>query len=72
MLWFMGLQRVRHDRATELKSCLTFCDPMDCSMPGFPVLYYLPEFAQTHVRSVSDGIQFSHPLSSLLLLPLVF
>ena len=23
---------------------------MDCSMPGFPVLYYLPEFAQTHVH----------------------
>ena len=22
------------------------CDPMDCSTPGFPVLHYLPEFAQ--------------------------
>ena len=32
------------------KSCPTFCDPMDCSMPGFPVLHYLPEFAQTHRR----------------------
>ena len=29
---------------------LTFCDPMDCSMPGFPVLQHLPEFAQTHVH----------------------
>ena len=29
--------------------CPTLCDPMDCSTPGFPVLYYLPEFAQTHV-----------------------
>ena len=28
---------------------LTLCDPMDGSMPGFPVLPYLPEFAQTHV-----------------------
>ena len=28
---------------------LTFCDSMDCSTPGFPVLYSLPEFAQTHV-----------------------
>ena len=27
------------------KSCLTFCNPMDCSTPGFPVLHYLPEFA---------------------------
>ena len=31
------------------KSCLTLCDPMDCSTPGFPVLEYLLEFAQTHV-----------------------
>ena len=32
------------------KLCLTVCDPIDCSMPGFPVLHYLPEFAQTHVH----------------------
>ena len=32
------------------KPCLTLCDPMDCSMPGFPVLHYLPEFAQIHVH----------------------
>ena len=38
------------------KSCLTLCDPMDCSMPGFPVLPCLPEFAQTHVHGVSDII----------------
>ena len=25
------------------------CDPMDCSMPDFPVLHHLPELAQTHV-----------------------
>ena len=37
---------------------------MDCSMLGFPVLLYLPEFAQTHVHQVSDAIQPSHPLSS--------
>ena len=35
---------------------------MDCSMPGFPVLHYLPEFAQTHILWVSDAIQPSHPL----------
>jgi len=29
--------------------CLTLCDPMDCSMPGIPVLHHLPELAQTHV-----------------------
>ena len=36
---------------------------MNCSMPGFPVLHCLPEFAQTHVRWVSDALQLSHPLS---------
>ena len=46
-----------------LFSCLTFCDPMDCSTPGFPVLHYLPEFAQTHIFWVGDAIQPSHPLS---------
>ena len=29
----------------------TLCNPMGCSMPGFPVLHHLPEFAQTHVAS---------------------
>jgi len=32
------------------ESCLTLCSPMDRSMPGFPVLLHLPEFAQTHVH----------------------
>ena len=26
------------------------CDPMDCNTPGFPVLHYLLEFAQTLVH----------------------
>ena len=34
------------------KSCLTLSDPTDCSTSGFPVLHYLPEFAQIHVESV--------------------
>ena len=32
-------------------------------MPGFPVLYQLPELAQTHAHQVGDAIQPSHPLS---------
>ena len=43
--------------------CLTLCDPMDCSTPGFLVLHYLPEFAQIHVHWVSDAIPPSHLLS---------
>ena len=46
------------------QSCLNLCDPIDCSMPGFPVHHQLPEFTQTHVHRVSDVIQPSHPLSS--------
>ena len=44
------------------KSCPTLCSPTNCSMPGFPVLHYFPEFAQTLIHWVSDVIQPSHPL----------
>ena len=44
--------------------CLTICNLMDCSMPGFPVLCHLPELAQTYLHCVSDAIQPSCPLSS--------
>ena len=46
----------------HLLSCVGLCDPMDCSMPGFPVLHYLLEFSQTHVHGVDDAIQPSYPL----------
>ena len=51
------------------QSCLTRCNPMDCSTPGFPVHHQLPELTQTHVHGVGDAIQPSHPLSPLLLPP---
>ena len=44
-------------------SCVWLCNPMDCSMPGFPVLYQLPDFAQTHVHWVGDAVEPTHPLS---------
>ena len=46
------------------QSCLTLCDPMNCSTPGLSVHHQLLEFTQTHVHRVSDAIQPSHPLSS--------
>ena len=46
------------------RSCPTLCNPMNCSMPGFPVYHQLPEPTQTHVHCVSDAIQPYHPLSS--------
>ena len=54
------------------QSCPTLCAPMDCSMPGLPVLHHLLELAQTHVHWVGDAIQSSYPLSPLLLLPWTF
>ena len=46
------------------QSCLTLCDSMNCSMPDFPVLNHLLEFAKTHVHCVDDAIQQVHPLLS--------
>ena len=46
-----------------------FCNPMDCSTRGFPVLL---ELAQNHVHWVGDAIQTSCPLCPLLLLPSIF
>ena len=46
------------------QSSLILCDPMDCSIPGFPVLHQLLELTHTHIHWVGDAIQPSHPLSS--------
>ena len=46
------------------QSCLTLCDPIECSTQGFPVHHQLPELAQTHVHQVTDVILPSYPLSS--------
>ena len=46
------------------QSCPIFCDPMDCSPPGFPAHHQLLELTQTHVHRVGDSIQPSHPQSS--------
>ena len=54
------------------QSCLTLCDPMNYSTPGFPVHHQLPEPTQTHVHGVSDAILPSHLLRPLLLLPSIF
>ena len=50
--------------SSAAQSCLTLCDPMGYSMPGFPVHHQLLELAQTHVHQVGDATQPSHPLSS--------
>ena len=45
------------------KSCPVLCNSMNCSLPGFLVLHYPPESAQTPVHWVGNAIQPSHPLS---------
>ena len=46
------------------QSCLTLCNPTDCSTPGLSVHHQLLDLAQTHVHLVGDVIEPSHPLSS--------
>ena len=73
------MKRAKLHRLQPWSSCCsvtqsrpTLWDPMDCSTPGLPVLYHLPELSQTHARWVGDVIQPSHPLLPLLLLPSIF
>ena len=58
------------------QSCLTVCNPMDCSTPGFLVHHQLPELAQTHVHRIGDGVMMpsSHLIlcCPLLVLPSIF
>ena len=76
-LWFSYVLIQKRNRtcfqfSSGAHSCPTLCDPMDCSTPGLPVHHQLPEFTQTHVHWISDAIQLSHPLMSLLLLLSIF
>ena len=68
MSYLQNDQRIEWAKGLQFSSvaqlCPTLCDPMDCSMPGFPVNHQLLEPTQTHVHRVGDAIQLSHPLSS--------
>ena len=67
---FYLLGSVQFSSVTQ--SCLTLCDPMNCSTPGLPVHHQLPEFTQTH--SIESTMPSSHFIlcSPLLLLPSIF
>ena len=62
VLDFQGSSSVQFSSLAQ--SCLTPCDPMDCSTPGLPVHHRLLELTQTPVQGVGDTIQPSHPLPS--------
>ena len=51
----------KHQFSSVAQSCLTLCNPMNCSTPGLPVYHQLQEFTPTHVHQVHDAIQPSHP-----------
>ena len=59
-----SIMYVLHSVSSVAQLCPILCNPMDCSMPDFPVHHQLPEFTQTHLHWVSDAIQPSHPLLS--------
>ena len=67
--YFLVLRRAKPSDVAPWEICYcslaksALCDLMDCSMPHFLVLHYLPKFAQTQVHWVDDIIQPSHPLS---------
>ena len=49
------------------KLCLTLCDPMDCSLPGFPVLHYLPSLLR--LMSIESVMPPNHLILCCPLLP---
>ena len=67
-IWIVSIFQI----SSVAQSCLTLCDPMDCSTPGLSVHHQLPESTQTHLHWVGDAIQPSHPLLPLLLSPSIF
>ena len=52
--------------------CLTLCNPVDCSLPGFPDLHHLSELAQ--IQSIELVVQSSYVVvcHPLLFPPLIF
>ena len=52
----LAFQSVSYCCCSVDNSGLILCNSVDCSTPGFPVLHYLPEFAQTHIHGVGDAI----------------
>ena len=65
-LWASFLEKSIHSWLLISHLVMSDSDPMGCSMPGFPVLHHLLEFAQTHVHWVS---QWRHPTISSSVTP---
>ena len=70
-IWCIMMYQYTHQYqfSSVTQVCPTLWDPMNRSTPGLHVHHQIPRFTQTQVHRVSDAIQPSHPMSSLLLLP---
>ena len=66
IVWLSKIERRPCYCCSVAESYPTLSDPVDCSTPGFPVLHYLQDFAQTHVHWVS---QWCHPTISSSVTP---
>ena len=64
MIQWLSRQACALQFSSATQPCPTLCDPMDCSMPDFPVHHQFLKLAQASVHRVSDAIQSSYPLSS--------
>ena len=62
-----GLDSQQECYCSVAKSCLILCDPMDCSMPGFPVLHHLLSLLK--LMSIESMMPSNH---LLLCCPLFF
>ena len=67
---YLSISSVQFSSVTQSRAVLR--SSLDCSTPGLPVRQQLPKLCSNSFHRVSDAIQPSHPLSSLLLLPSVF
>ena len=67
-LWFV----TEHCCCSGPKLCPALCDSVNHSTPGFPVLHYLLELAQTHVHWLGAATQPSHPVTHFCSCPQSF
>ena len=69
--FLLQCMKVKSEREVA-QSCLTLCDSMDCSIPGFPVLHCLAENVQTHIHESMMPPNHLILCCPLVLLPSIF
>ena len=74
LMWIFTYAKIDllYQFSSVAQSCLTLCDPMNCSTPGLPMHHQLPESTKPmSIKSVMPSSHFilCHPL---LLLPPIF